>query len=263
MRGASPVEAAQVAHRSSVPQLGHRPRSSGLDGGPSGRRSGLSRLLAPGTRPTAIPVRYRARSSRPSFVHIDVKKLGRDARPVVAAQAALAGAAARPRPAAAHGYDYLHVDRRAGIAPSWAYVEVHTDERGPTGAGFLRRCAEHLRLPRDPDRAGECTDQAKRIDPRRPRDFGAATVRRSWAPSHLDHPPRLGRRPTERSSCFNRTMMDELEPTPKLFKSNPTLDSRDRSHHGSRPTIAVRPHTALGGLPPVSRLQTTVSGNYT
>ena len=40
------------------------------------------------------------------------------------------------------GYDYLHVavDDRS----RFAYVEVHADERGPTCAGLLLRCAEHF-----------------------------------------------------------------------------------------------------------------------
>jgi len=116
-----------------APELGH-PRSTVY---PVLRREGLSRLSHL-DRPTAIPIRYE-REHPGELVHIDVKNLGRV--PAGGGHKMRGRAAARPDHRG-DGYDYLHVavDDRS----RWAYVEVHTDERGQTCAGFLRRTAEHL-----------------------------------------------------------------------------------------------------------------------
>jgi transposase InsO family protein len=78
------------------------------------------------------------------LIHIDVKKLGRIARP---GHAMLGGQAARAR-AGYHrkanqlGWEFVHV--AIDDATRLAYVEVLNDEKAITAIGFLRRALEHF-----------------------------------------------------------------------------------------------------------------------
>jgi transposase InsO family protein len=144
------------------------------------------------------------------------------------------------------GYDYLHV--AIDDHSRYAFVEVHSDERGDTCAGFVLRAAVHLadlgvRVER------VMTDQAKnyvlsRVFADALSEIGARhVVTRPYRP--------LTNGKAER---FNRTMLDEWAYS-RLYRSNgarlaalpPWIHTYNRS----------RPHTALGGLPPISRVQTT------
>ena len=219
------------------PELGH-PRSTVYA---VLRRQGLSRLSNM-DRPTAIPVRYE-RDRPGELVHIDVKKLGRI--PSGGGHRLRGRAAARPNHRG-DGYDYLHVavDDRS----RWAYVEVHADERGSTCAAFLRRTAEHfaelgIRIER------VMTDRAMNYT--LSREFGLALA-------ELDVGHRITRpyRPQTNGKVerFNRTMLGEWAYV-RLYRSN-----QDRLRSLPRWLDAYnrkRPHTALGGLPPISRVETT------
>lgn len=207
------------------------------------RRQGLSRLSFT-DRPTAIPIRYE-RERPGELVHIDVKKLG---RVPAGGGHRMHGRANVPRSKAhrGDGYDYLHVaiDDRS----RWAYVEVHTDERGPTCAGFLRRTAEHLASVGVKIEA-VMTDRA--LNYTLSREF-LATLRAIEADHILTRPYRP--QTNGKVERFNRTMLEEWAYL-KLYRSNDArlnalprwIDTYNRR----------RPHTALGGLPPVSRLETT------
>jgi len=219
------------------PQLGY-PRSTvyGVL-----RREGLSRLRHL-DRPTAVPIRYE-RAHPGELVHIDVKKLGRV--PAGGGHKVRGRAAARPNHRG-DGYDYLHVavDDRSRLA----YVEVHADQRGSTCAGFLRRTAEHFASVGVTIQA-VMTDRAMNYT--LSREFLDAL-----AATEADHIVIRPYRPQTNGKVerFNRTMLEEWAYL-KLYRSNRArlaalprwIDTYNRR----------RPHTALGGLPPVSRLETT------
>jgi transposase InsO family protein len=209
------------------------------------RRHGLSRLRD-ADRPTGIPVRY-ARERPGELLHLDVKKLGR-----VPAGGGKRMLGKRTGPAASRGVgnDFLHV--AVDDASRVAYVEVHPNERGPTAARFLLAAAAHfaeqgVRVERVmTDRAFAYTHAVvfqealevigarhKLTRPYRPQTNGKAerfiqTLQREWAYARLyrSNEQRLGalRRWVE---FYNRR----------------------------------RPHTALGGRPPMAVLVDNVNGN--
>ena len=97
-------------------------------------RSGLGKLGRLGMQ----PARRYERSRPGELVHIDVKKLGRIARPGWR----VSGRQARGRPgyhrkANQLGWEFVHVC--VDDATRLAYVEVLADERATTAIGFLRR----------------------------------------------------------------------------------------------------------------------------
>src|SRR6202042_2625572 len=106
-------------------------------------RIGMGKLGRLGLEPA-----QRYQRARPGeLVHIDVKKLGRIARP---GHAVLGGQPARAvkgyhRRGYHHGWEFVHV--AIDDATRLAYVEVLADEKATTAAGFLRRTVAYYRAP--------------------------------------------------------------------------------------------------------------------
>jgi transposase InsO family protein len=205
------------------------------------RRHGVSRLDAT-DRPTGATIRYE--KDRPGeLVHIDVKKLGRIPDGGGHRMLGRSTATRRAKGGRRIGYDYLHaaVDDHSRLA----YVEVHRDERGPTCAAFLAGAAAFyashgIRIQE------VMTDNAMNYI--RSHEFlgvmAALGIRHRRIPSY--HPRANGK--VER---FNRTRAEEWAYF-RLYSSNARrLRALPRwlEFYNRR-----RPHTALGGRPPISRV---------
>ena len=144
------------------------------------------------------------------------------------------------------GYDYLHVaiDDHSRLA----FVEVHPDERAGTVVGFLARACSSFeergaRVERLMTDNAWCYTRSPRVK----------QLLRELGIRHLLTPPR---RPQVNGKVerFNRTMLEEWAYA-TLYHSNDdrlgTLQAWVETYNRDRP------HTALGGRPPVSRLLTT------
>ena len=207
------------------------------------RRAGLS-VLARLDRTTRSVIRYE-RDHPGDLVHLDVKKLGRipeGGGKRFDAGFDETGGAGRKRPGPKRGHDYIHV--AIDDHSRFAYVECLPDERGLTTAGFLERMVLSLaqrgirveRVLTDnggnyrsfpfQDIASEHSITLKKTRPFRPQTNGKAeafnkTLQREWA--------------YRRPYTSNRERVEALE----TF-----LDDYN----------FARPHTAIGNLPPASRL---------
>ena len=215
------------------------------------RRHGMHRL-AWLDRPSGQLVR-RYELARPGeLVHVDVKKVGRirdgGGWRTLGRDDPLH---AKARHGARVGFEYVHcaVDDHSRLA----YAEIHPDEKGTTCAGFLIRAAEHFRAHGIPRIERVMTDNAF-----------AYTHSRAWqdALDALGAKPRLTRRyrpqTNGKAERFNRTMADEWLYI-RHFDSSAERAAmlpdwlHTYNHH--------RTHTALGGLPPISRVN-NATGHY-
>jgi transposase InsO family protein len=207
------------------------------------RRAGLA-VLARLDRTTRSVIRYE-RDHPGALVHLDVKRLGRI--PEGGGKRfdpgfAETGGAGRKRPGPKRGHDYIHV--AIDDHSRFAYVECLPDERGLTTAGFLERMVLSLaqrgirveRVLTDnggnyrsfpfQDIASEHSITLKKTRPFRPQTNGKAeafikTLQREWA--------------YRRPYTSNRERVEARESF--LVDYN-----------------FARPHTAIGNLPPASRL---------
>jgi transposase InsO family protein len=100
------------------------------------KRQGLGRLGRIGLEQA---VRYE-RSRPGELVHIDVKKLGRIARPGHRVTGRISGRGLHRR-VYDQGWEYVHI--AIDDYSRFAYAEVLTDEKASTAAGFLRRAVTH------------------------------------------------------------------------------------------------------------------------
>lgn len=226
-----------------APKLGH-PRSTvyGVL-----RRHGVSRL-ADTDRTTGVPIRRYCREQPGELLHVDVKKLGRI--PPGGGHRMLGRAQGKRDRRRGMGYEFIHsaVDDCSRVA----YSEILGDERGDTCAAFLLRAAafftEHgVRIER------VMTDEA--LNYRRSVDFQLALL--EIGARHIrtgPYNPKLNGK-VER---FHLTIKWEWAYR-RLYRSN---DARRRAfprwldHYNH-----CRPHTALGGLSPMTVLVNKVRGN--
>jgi transposase InsO family protein len=99
-------------------------------------RIGMGKLGRLGLEPA-----QRYERARPGeLIHIDVKKLGRIARPGHRVLGRQSGGGHHRR-RYEHGWEFVHV--AIDDATRLAYVEVLTDEKATTAIGFLRRAVKH------------------------------------------------------------------------------------------------------------------------
>jgi transposase InsO family protein len=221
-------------------------------------RHGMHRL-AWLDRPTGQLIRRYERARPGELVHVDVKKLG-VIRPGGGWRAHGRGSAqgnhSRNEQLAGRrvGYDYVHcaIDDHTRLA----YAEIHPDETAATCARFLRAAAAWF--------ATHGIDRIERV-----MTDNAMAYRRShdWrqALSDLDAQPRFTRsyRPQTNGKAerFNRTLADEwayIRPFDSSAERAAALPGwlHIYNHH--------RSHTALGGLPPISRIAVNNAvGHYT
>ena len=204
-------------------------------------------------RPTGEPVRRYERARPGELVHVDVKKLGRLrdgggwrflGRDSLEHR--------RAREAVRVGYEYVHcaIDDHTRLA----YAEIHPDERGATCAGFLRRAAAAF--------AAQGISAIERV-----MTDNALAYRRSsaWQQglTDLGAQARFTRRyrpqTNGKAERFNRTLLEEwayARPFTSSAERAAALPGWLHTYNNHRT------HTALGGHPPISRVN-NVSGHYT
>ena len=222
------------------------------------RRHGMHRL-AWLDRPTGQLIRRYERARPGELVHIDVKKLGA-IRPGggwwAHGRGSVQDTHSRTEQLAGRrvGYDYVHcaIDDHTRLA----YAEIHPDENAATCAAFLRDAAVWF--------ASVGIDRIERV-----MTDNAMAYRRShaWrqALADLGAQARFTRsyRPQTNGKAerFNRTLADEwayVRPFESSAERAAALPAwlHTYNHH--------RSHTAIGGLPPASRLVVSkAAGHYT
>ena len=205
------------------------------------RRHGRGRLDHT-DRPTGVPIRYE-RERPGELVHIDVKKLGRIPPGGGHRMLGRSTATRRAKGERRIGYDYIHacVDDHSRVA----YVEVHPDERGETCAMFLLRACQFF-ADRGVQVESVMTDNA--LSYRRSEAF--LVMMDTLGIVHVPIPP-YHPRMNGKVERFNRTMVEEWAYI-RLYTSNA---ARLRALHR---WVAFynrrRPHIAVGGRPPITRL---------
>ncbi|MFI8266777.1 IS481 family transposase [Streptomyces sp. NPDC085665] len=221
------------------------------------RRHGLHRL-AWLDRPTGQPVRRYERARPGELVHVDIKKLGRipdggghrvmDRRAAMDNKIATTSERKSSKPVI--GYSYIHsaVDDHSRLA----YSEALPDERQHTAIAFWQRAnaffAGHgITVERVLTDNGSC--------------YKSKLFTRALAATGITHKKTRPYRPQTNGKVerFNRTLLDEwayLQPYASNHQRDEALADflHTYNHH--------RCHTALGGHPPISRVNNP-AGQYT
>jgi transposase InsO family protein len=194
------------------------------------------------------------------LVHIDVKKLGNipdgggwriTGRATGKRNRAATPGSSRDRHGGAHlGYGYLHtaLDDHSRLA----YTEILTDERKETAVGFFQRAHAYFT---------DCGITVQRVLTDNGGCYKSFAWRDTLAAAGITHKRTRPYRPQTNGKVerFHRTLADEwayarpyTSETQRRAALAPWLHMYN--HH--------RSHTALGGLPPASRV-TNLSGEYT
>lgn len=214
------------------------------------RRAGVPRLpeCDPLTgeviRASRATARRYERATPGELVHVDVKKLGRI--PEGGGHRAH-GRGARPRSRRGTGLDYVHsmVDDHSRLA----YSEVLPDETGPTCAGFLTRAAAAFAAAGITAIGEVMSDNA--LNYTRSRDFAAALD--ALGARHVLIRPHC---PWQNGKVerLNRTLQVEW-----AYRRVYTTNAQRTRALASwlRRYNTERPHGALGGRPPISRVSPT------
>jgi transposase InsO family protein len=228
-------------------RIGARLNLAGSTVGGVLRRHGLSRLDRLDRQSGRVIRRYeRARPGE--LVHLDVKKLGRI--PTGGGWRARGRAAARPgKHRRRVGYAYIHsaIDDHSRLA----YSEVLADEKGATAAAFWRRAEAWFRA-HGVVVEGVLTDNAFSY---RGKLFNAALAEHRIAHRYCRpyRPQTNGK-----AERFNRTLLEEWAYARTYLRDSDRTRALARwlhmyNHH--------RPHSSLGGRPPITRV-TNVPGQY-
>jgi transposase InsO family protein len=217
-------------------------------------RHGLNRL-AWLDRPTGEPIRRYERARPGELVHVDIKKLGNIPD---GGGWRIVGRAAGDRNRQATttdrksckpviGYSYIHsaVDDHSRLA----YSEVLTDERKETAAGFWQRAnaffaAHGITVERVLTDNGSC--------------YKSKLFTQTLTTAGIAHKKIRPYRPQTNGKVerFNRTLLDEwayLKPYASNDERTAALDDFLHSYNYHRC------HTALGGQPPISRVNNAAS----
>lgn len=203
-------------------------------------RHGLSRLSRL-DRTSKVVIRYE-RDRPGELLHVDVKKLGRV--PEGGGWKVHGRQIGRSGKVRGAGYDFLHV--AVDDHSRFAYVEVHSDERGDTCAGFLARAIHHF------DTFGVTvervmTDNAKNYV--LARSFQEALGAAKHLVTRPYRPQTNGK--VER---FNRTLLDEWA-YDRPYSSN--TERLDALWDFLEDYNWSRSHAGIGDSPPASRLPST------
>ncbi|WNV74730.1 IS481 family transposase [Geodermatophilus sp. DSM 44513] len=221
------------------------------------RRCSIGRLSRLERRERVV-VRYE-REAPGELLHVDVKKLGNIpagggwrflGRVQGKVNRHLDGGRARSRyrnPLMGHGFIHVVLDDHSRLA----YAEICEDETGPTAAAVLRRAADWF--------------AARGVTARRVlTDNGGCYRSRNWAAACAELGIAAKRtrpyRPQTNGKVerFNRTMTSEWA-FAQLFTSE--ADRRAAFPGWLHAYNHHRPHTGIGGHPPISRL-TNLPGQY-
>ena len=205
-------------------------------------RSGLGRL---GRLGLEQPIRYE-RSRPGELVHIDIKKLGRIDRP----GHRVTGDRSDRRNQGKKGWEYVHiaVDDYSRLA----YVEVLTDERATTAAGFLARALAFYR------RHGVIVERVLTDNGSCYRGVVHAIACRQLGIRHLRTRP-YRPQTNGKAERFIRTLLAGWA-YGSIYGSSTERTARLDGwlwHYNHR-----RRHSALGHQPPVSRTNLLASYNY-
>lgn len=208
-------------------------------------RHGLSRLRRL-DRTTGVPIRVgtpvRYERERPGeLIHIDVKKLGRipDGGGWRAHSRQEKHGAGNPRRQL--GYDFVHV--AIDDHSRYAYVEILTNERGDTCAGFLERTIEHF-AARGVGVERVMTDNARNYVDSRLFQAALGVIR------HVRIRP-YRPQTNGKAERFNRTLADEWAYS-RAYDSNA---ERTRTLQDFLIDYNYeRTHSGIGNRPPASRL---------